>query len=127
MRRRRKARREPTITLINIVFLLLVFFLVAGTLAPAPDRDVELVDTSTLPAEVPPDALLLHPDGRLSYRGDDISSAGAFLATAPPDILQRTRVVPDRSVPALDMIQLAHDLVAAGSTQVVIVTRRGAP
>ncbi len=34
MRRARTAsKREPTIALINIVFLMLVFFMVAGTLA----------------------------------------------------------------------------------------------
>ena len=27
-------RREPTIALINVVFLMLVFFMVAGTIAP---------------------------------------------------------------------------------------------
>ncbi|HBT01217.1 MAG TPA: biopolymer transporter ExbD, partial [Citreicella sp.] len=30
---RQKTEREPTIALINIVFLMLIFFLVAGTLA----------------------------------------------------------------------------------------------
>lgn len=30
---RQKSEREPTIALINIVFLMLVFFMVAGTLA----------------------------------------------------------------------------------------------
>ena len=44
MRKRRQGtRREPTIALINIVFLMLVFFMVAGTLSTPLDKDVPLV------------------------------------------------------------------------------------
>ncbi|HBR39356.1 MAG TPA: biopolymer transporter ExbD, partial [Sulfitobacter pontiacus] len=35
-----KPQREPTIALINIVFLMLVFFMVAGTLAQPLDPDL---------------------------------------------------------------------------------------
>ena len=40
-----KPQREPTIALINIVFLMLVFFMVAGTLAQPLDPDLKLVET----------------------------------------------------------------------------------
>ena len=43
-----KRQKEPTIALINIVFLMLVFFMVAGTLAQPLSRDLELVKTSDL-------------------------------------------------------------------------------
>lgn len=125
MRRRRQSRLEPTITLINIVFLLLVFFVVAGTLAPPLDPDVTLVDTENLPAEAPPDALVLHADGRLSWRGTEFASVDAFLAAAPPEMADRPRVVPDRNVPAVELIRLGHALGAAGAGSVAIVTERG--
>ena len=41
--RRPKTEREPTIALINIVFLMLIFFLVAGTLAQPLDSALKLV------------------------------------------------------------------------------------
>lgn len=40
------SRREPTIALINIVFLMLVFFMVAGTLSQPLDKDLSLVRTA---------------------------------------------------------------------------------
>lgn len=125
MRRVQMRQREPAITLINIVFLLLVFFLVAGTLAPPLDRDVQLIETRDLPVDRPPDALVIHADGSLTYRGNDIASVAAFLAVRDPETRDLTRVVPDRAVPATDLIRLAHDLAEAGSGEVVIVTERG--
>lgn len=125
MRRRRQTRREPTIALINIVFLLLVFFVVAGTLALPIDRDVRLVTTRDLPSDAPPDALILHTDGRMTWRGEAVASAEAFMAGVPPEAAARPRVVPDRDVPALTLIRLGQDLRAAGADTVVIVTERG--
>jgi biopolymer transport protein ExbD len=75
-----KPRREPTIALINVVFLMLVFFMVAGALAPPLDPTLSLVDTAELEGRPPPDALVLHADGRLSYRGAALGDAAAYLA-----------------------------------------------
>ena len=43
IRVRKRPTREPTIALINIVFLMLIFFLVAGTLARPLERELRLV------------------------------------------------------------------------------------
>ena len=78
MRRARATqKREPTIALINIVFLMLVFFMVAGTLAQPLDGDLDLVRTADLEGRAPPDTLVVHADGRLSYRGETQASATA--------------------------------------------------
>ena len=127
MRRARPAsRRENTIALINIVFLMLVFFMVAGTLAPPMDRDLSLVSTAELEGRAPPDALVVHPDGRLSYRGATLPSPEAFLAQREdtgPDI----RIVPDRDLPAADLVALARTLKAGSEGRVMIVTERALP
>jgi biopolymer transport protein ExbD len=125
MRRPRRTQREPTITLINIVFLLLVFFLLAGTLAPPLDRDVTLVATRDLPPERPPDALVLHADGAMTWRGRPVGSVAAYLADAPPETAARPRIVPDRDVPARLLIRLGQEFRAAGAETVLIVTERG--
>jgi biopolymer transport protein ExbD len=54
--RRKTARqgREPTIALINIVFLMLIFFLVAGTLAAPLDKELKLVSTARIARTVRP-------------------------------------------------------------------------
>jgi biopolymer transport protein ExbD len=119
---RRKQRREPTIALINIVFLMLVFFMVAGALAPPLDRDLKLVKTGELDGVAPPDALVVHPDGTLSYRGDPVADAASYLAARDGD--GPVRLVPDRDLPAGSLVALARDLRLAGADRVVIVTER---
>lgn len=51
---RQRSKREPTIALINIVFLMLVFFMVAGTLAQPLDPELKLVKTEELDGIAPP-------------------------------------------------------------------------
>lgn len=119
---RRKKRREPTIALINIVFLMLVFFMVAGALAPPLDRELKLVKTGELDGVAPPDALVVHPDGTLSYRGDPVADAASYLAAQDGE--GPVRLVPDRDLPAGSLVALARDLRLAGAKSVVIVTER---
>jgi biopolymer transport protein ExbD len=104
---------------------MLVFFMVASTIAPPMDRDLSLVRTSDLDGRAPPDTLVVHPDGRLTYRGEAVASARAFYATRPEDAPEEVRIVPDRALPATTLVDLARDLRAAGASSVVIVTQRG--
>ncbi|MEM9319593.1 MAG: biopolymer transporter ExbD [Pseudomonadota bacterium] len=117
MRRRRRA--EPTIALINVVFLMLVFFLVAGAVAPPIDDRVTLVDTDTLDGRAPPDAAVVLADGQLLYLGAPTDPA-AIIARDPAP-----RLVPDRDLPATELIALARALQEAGAEEVWIVTERG--
>ncbi|MEL7255507.1 MAG: biopolymer transporter ExbD [Pseudomonadota bacterium] len=121
---RPKRHREPTIALINIVFLMLIFFLVAGTLSRPLDGDLELVRTADLEGALPPDTLVVHPDGRLSFRGDDIGSVEEFLATRTEEERKTVRLVPDRELPAEDLVRLARELRGAGAESVMVVTER---
>ena len=123
-RARTKGGREPTIALINIVFLMLVFFMVAGALAPPLDPALTLVKTADLDTVPPPDALVVHPDGRLAYRGEDVGSVAAWLAAHAAEA-GKVRLVPDRDLPAGRLVEIARDLRAAGAVRVVIVTERG--
>lgn len=128
-RARGRAKREPTIALINIVFLMLVFFMVAGTLAAPLDSDLSLVRTRDLEGRAPPDALIVHSDGRLSFRGADLSSAAAYMARRGQEDGDgaggAVRVVPDRDLPATQLVAIARELRVAGAGRVVIVTERG--
>ncbi|QFT62867.1 biopolymer transporter ExbD [Roseivivax sp. THAF30] len=128
--RPKRAAREPTIALINIVFLMLVFFMVAGTLAAPLDGDVTLVETQDLEGRAPPDALVVHVDGRLSYRGRDVVSAGAYLElseaeTRPGEDGPTIRIVPDRNLDASALVRIAGELRSAGAARVLVVTERG--
>ncbi|MEM9788606.1 MAG: biopolymer transporter ExbD, partial [Pseudomonadota bacterium] len=90
----RKKKAEPTIALINIVFLMLIFFLVAGTLAQPLDGELELVETSALDGREPPDALVINAAGDLSYRGAALPDVTAFLQDRAEDQLAEVRIVP---------------------------------
>ncbi len=125
MRRVSQTRREPTIALINVVFLMLVFFLVAGTLGPPMDRELRLVRTAELDRTPPPDALVVHPDGRLSYRGAEVASVADFLDQGGDVARDTVRLVPDRALPATTLVGLARDLAERGAARVVIVTEEG--
>jgi biopolymer transport protein ExbD len=117
--------REPTIALINIVFLMLIFFLVAGTLAAPLDKDLRLVRTAEMDGTPLADALVLHADGRMTHRGAPITSVSGFIDALPEEMRARVRVIPDRDLPAKTLITQSHNLRAAGVQSVVIVTERG--
>lgn len=117
---RPRHRRDSTIPLINVVFLMLIFFLIAGTVAPPLDPELELVDTSELDGRDPPDALVLHADGTLSYRGQptDPETYMADHETGP------VRIVPDRNAPGPRLIEVTGTLRRLGATSVFLVTRQ---
>ncbi|MCZ4351714.1 biopolymer transporter ExbD [Roseovarius aestuarii] len=120
-----KPQREPTIALINIVFLMLVFFMVAGTLAQPLDPALTLVQTQDLEGRAPPDALVVHADGRIAYRGTDQTDAAAFIATLTEEERAVVRLVPDRALSAQTLVALTRDLRTAGAQKVMLVTERG--
>ncbi len=122
---RPKNAREPTIALINVVFLLLVFFMIAGTLAPPMNSDVQLVQTQDLDGREPPDALVIRADGTMEYRGAELTSAAAYVDQASIDLpLDAVRIVPDRSLPAIQLVRVSSDLRALGAKQIFVVTER---
>jgi len=126
MRRARATqKREPTIALINIVFLMLVFFMVAGTLAQPLDGDLDLVRTADLEGRAPPDTLVVHADGRLSYRGETQASATAYVANLSEEERKTIRLVPDRELPAQTLVDLTRELRSQGTERVLVVTERG--
>ncbi|WP_179381011.1 ExbD/TolR family protein [Jannaschia marina] len=116
-------RAEPTIALINVVFLMLIFFLVAGTVAPPLRPDLTLARVAGLDGRAPPDALVLDAAGALWFRGAATDPA-AHLETLGAEG-RAVRIVPDRAVPASRLVEVTLALRAAGAEQVFVVTERG--
>jgi biopolymer transport protein ExbD len=115
-----RRRRDSTIPLINVVFLMLVFFLIAGTVAPPLDPDLELVDTTELEGREPPDALVLHADGSLSFRGQS-TDAETYMADYEGE---EVRIVPDRAASGPRLIEVTGALRRAGAKSVFLVTQQ---
>ena len=103
---------------------MLVFFMIAGTLAPPLDRDVTLIKTADLEGSAPPDTLVIHADGRLSYRGAPVADAASFVAELPEEQRAVLRVVPDRDLPAKKLVTIGNDLRAAGAKRVILMSER---
>ncbi len=75
---RRRARAEPIVAMINIVFLLLIFFLMTAAIAPADPFEVLPPDAAGDAEALPPEMLFIGPDGALAFedaRGDAVFSA----------------------------------------------------
>lgn len=122
--------QEPTIALINIVFLMLIFFLIAGTLAPPLDPNITLMDLEREQGEQMPDALAILSDGRLSYRGQPVADVANYVRTAlkkSADAGQSDktiRLIPDQKLSAPDLLELITKLQAAGAEQIMLVAEK---
>ena len=115
-----RRKRDPSIALINVVFLMLIFFLIAGTVAAPLDSDLKLVNTAGLEGREPPDALVLRVDGTLSFRGV-LTDPESYMANhdAGP-----VRIVPDRNALGHRLIEVSSALRRLGATSVILVTER---
>ena len=72
----RRPPLEPVLPLINVVFLLLIFFMVAGQLAPRPEGDVEAPDSASADTEenLEQFMLVLDKEGRLLHQGEPVDT-----------------------------------------------------
>ena len=122
---------EPTIALINIVFLMLIFFLVAGTLSPPLDNDVSLISTIEANPSEPPNALFVTEEGEMRLRGSATDAQGFMLARAETlgeDAAKQLeiKVAADRDLPAAKLVDIVGALKAAGASKISIITERAA-
>ena len=109
-----------SVEIIVAVFLMLIFFLVAGTVAPPLDPGLSLVETSELEGREPPNALLLHANGTLSFRGFPIEPQKYMKDQGIGPI----RIVPDRNVSGSRLIEVTGELRRFGASSVLLVTER---
>lgn len=115
-----RRKRDPSIALINVVFLMLIFFLIAGTVAVPLESDLRLVDTAGLEGREPPDALVLREDGTLSFRGSLIDPE-SYMADHDKGPV---RIVPDRNALGSRLIEVSNTLRRLGAKSIILVTER---
>lgn len=119
---------DGVIPLINIVFLLLIFFLLAGHIAPPEPVDVEPPQTSASPDEAAePATLHIQADGALFHDAEpvtDLMATATALGTAdgPRKIIIRA----DKDAPAELVLAVADALRKArvDETQLVVARAR---
>lgn len=117
-------KQESTIALINVVFLMLIFFLVAGSLAPPSDPDVRFISTGRMDAAAPPDMLFVGSDGRSTWRGEPVNPDRALAAWKEEfgeGSSRPFRIAADRDLLATDLVELVSRLKARGIAEIVLV------
>lgn len=124
------SRREPDLTsLINIVFLILIFFIVAGTLRPFSARDIELVKVAKDAANTAmPSRLIIRQDGSIRLGGKDVSPL-ELVGAVPPGWKQKPgqplTVVVDGRAPGRRVLEVSRALQALGIKDISVMVERG--
>ena len=119
----RRARAESVVPMINVVFLLLIFFLMTATIAPPEPFEVDLpTSAADDPSEVD-QALYVSVDGALSWQGQTgeaiypaLAAAGIGRLDGPALILRA-----DKRVEAVVIARLLKRLAGAGVVNAQLV------
>jgi len=128
-----KARRKPDFSLatINIVFLLLLFFLSVGTIVDSQELGVEAPETSELPLDrLPRPLLLIDLDGNLSLDGEALNSetllsVAKAAGTDKAGAARAINILAAAELPGRDLVNVVAKLSAEG-LQTKLVTLRDA-
>jgi len=118
---RRRRAAERIVPMINVVFLLLIFFLMTARLAPPDPFEVTPPDAAGALAEMPAGVLHVAADGRLAFgpaRGEAVFAAIA----AWPDKGAGLTLRADGAAPAVEIARILERVAAAGVSEVRIVT-----
>ncbi len=123
-----KRHAENILPLINIVFLMLVFFLVAATLKPFSELNVNPPATQAgEQGENIRDTILVDAEGHISFEGALVK---------PEELTERLRnrlqlgdmprlkILADKNLPATDLVDVLAATTAAGAKHVSLITAR---
>lgn len=121
-RRRSGNRGENIVPMINVVFLLLMFFMMSAQISAPDPFDVTLPDSETTSVTVEDDTLFVSKEGTLSYErltGDALWDALASRETDAPLTLRA-----DSDLGADQLAALLPKLSNAGVSDVMLATGR---
>lgn len=126
-RTEKRNNADSTIALINIAFLLLVFFLVAGTIVPMQESNVIPPVTEAGRGDVPNDVVFMTTTGEIVYQNRAFTRAGIVeqlnsqfgLGHAKP-----VKIVADRGLSATELIDFVDALNSGGFPNVRVITVR---
>ena len=126
---RQRRRHDFTLPMINIVFLLLLFFLTTGSLTNRDEAQSGVPVTSDLPLErLPRPLLLLQKDGSLSLDGHPVDrNAAGGAARAALDAIGKAdaplNLLADPTIAASELLSLA-ELLRSDGLAIRLVTVR---
>lgn len=121
---RRRSRIDSIVPMINIVFLLLIFFLMTATIAPPAPVEVAPPQSTADGRVERQRTLFVAADGRLAVgeaRGDAVFDALAGLPQDGPPLLIRA----DRGVPGARVAEVISRLGTLGLDRVKLIVEGG--
>lgn len=120
-------KEENLVPLINVVFLILIFFLVASTIRPYSDREISLAETINASKSAPAARMvIIRGDGQALIGGVNVDAGQlrAQIVAWSQERAEAITVVADKAAPAarlIDVVTMAND---AGVTNVKLLTRK---
>lgn len=119
---------ESVVPLINVVFLLLIFFLLAGTLQPTDDVDVDLPAGEVDDKRASEDLVLYVESDGFVYLGDRVMGADlaayALRGFLDEQGIYDVSIKADQDAPAHELIKLMEGLRNVGVREVNLVTEQ---
>ncbi len=126
-----KKPEDNILPLINIVFLMLIFFLVAATLKPFAELDVTPAEAiGGIQTDNPPDTVLVDAAGKILYEGAIVTTGELTERLAirlEQGDMPRLKILPDKALPAQRLLDVLAAATAAGARNVSLITARSAP
>jgi biopolymer transport protein ExbD len=119
---------ESTIPLINVVFLMLIFFLIAGTIASPISKELQPAETQeieTVPAKS--DVVQVLKNGQIMYLGNEVSLSEILEIFPPLKTEEQIKVIADKALNAHRLIEILEKLRAAGHQKIRLITVKGTP
>jgi biopolymer transport protein ExbD len=124
---RKKVAIDVSLAIINIVLLLIFFFLTTGQLLNPHSGDVELAETTELPLDqLPSPILVVYRDGSWAIDGTPVAPEllGLALATLPKPVILHLLI--NRDAPASSLLTVI-DRPELANVELRLVTLRRTP
>lgn len=123
----RRPAPDFSLATVNIVLLLVLFFLVAGTIVAVTEQGIELPETVDLPlAELPRPLIVLAVDGTTALDGEVLGMA-AILDRLAAEGAEQVYLLTARETPALRLLETLAVLEPAGITSSLVTLRNRTP
>jgi biopolymer transport protein ExbD len=121
-RQARMTQDRAIVPMINVVFLLLVFFLMTASLTPAPPLEITTPTADVAQSDPPRGTFYIGADGMRAYgdaRGD--AALAALAQNTPKGALP---ILADARLPAAELARLLPELAALGITDIRLIAER---
>lgn len=116
---------ESIVPMINVVFLLLIFFLMSATLAPPDALDATPPASSAETTPAPSNTLVLDPSGALAFK--DVLGEPAIIAAVAEAGDAPLWIRADGAASATQLLEVLQSATSAGASDVRLLTAPRAP